>query len=461
MRAPGISIPQGWAVVCSLLFVCLLGPLPSCRQSDAPIQSTLDGRITVPPSADMSHHGGFQVLVLHAQGRRIDTLGVTKTGPDGRFDMTVTAPKRGLYSLTLWGEQGTKHVATTDYVVAPDESGTLNVELPLTGDSVHVDSPENRALARYRRTMALHRQKLSGKLHPENYNPEALVQNVRLTSSVLWSLQDHYPDTYAGHRAAVESIALLEGWNDSLAVHRALQIGPSNPWYIDAVRAARKAEARLHGQQSALDLIDRFADRAETAQQRAGVMAVRIQTFLDSQQTKAARSAAQQLTSEHPRTKWAEWADRVQYEAEYLRPGTIAPTLTARTLAGDSLSLRDLRGTPVILEFYRPGNNTYTRQLPARNAVYDVTRPDSVKFVSVSVLPDTLVTASFLRHRRVPGHQIIAPGGRDDSVVKRFNVVDPPIRFLLDGEGRIIGQYHHGTLLPLRMDVVRLLSSSS
>lgn len=433
----------------------------ACQQPEPQVQSYLEGRITVSPRIDESDdYSDFRVLVMHAEGRRIDTLGHAVTDRDGRFQMTVSAPDRGIYPLTVWGRQGQERLATTRYVVAPSDSGTLNVELPHKG-LLRVESRENLALLGYQNTMLTHQRMLRRRLQAEAYRPNSLVQSVRLTSSILWSLQKNYPGTYASQLAAVESLSLLEGWNDSLVVARARQIEPSNPRYIDAVRIARRATARRHGQKAALNLLDTLEVRAQTAQQRAGVKAVRIQAFLDSTQTEAALSAAQRLKAEHSGSQWAEWADRAQYEAEHLMPGMTAPNLTFRTLNGDSLSLRALRGHPVVLEYYRPDSDTYERQLTARNALYESTRADSVAFVSISTEADSVVNRAFLNNQTLPGHRVIAPRGADDSLVTRYNVVDVPTRFLLDADGNIVNQYQDSAFLALRLDLLQLLSEGS
>lgn len=446
----------------SLLLLALFVLGIACQQPEHPVQSYLEGQITVDSRIDTSDDfSNFRVLVLHAEGRRIDTLGLAVTGRDGRFSMTVTAPERGIYPLTVWGRQGQERLVTTRYVVAPGDSGTFEAELPLDGRPLRVESLENLALLGYQNTMVTHQRMLTRRLQAEAYRPNALVQSVRLTSSVLSSLQDNYPGTYAGQLAAVESLSLLEGWNDSLVVARAREIDPSNPRYVNAARIARTAEARLRGQQAALDLIDEFQARAATDQQRAGVKAVRIQAFLDSAQTEAALAAAQQLKSDHANSKWARWADRALYEAEHLMPGMTAPALSARTLSGDSLSLQSLRGHPVVLEYYRPDSDAYTRQLSARNALYEATRSDSVAFISISTEPDTVINRAFLNNQRLPGHQVIAPIGLEDPLVSRYNVVDVPTRFLLDADGKIVNQYQESALLALRMDLTRLVNTDS
>lgn len=435
----------------SALVVILILLLGACQQPEPSVQSYLEGRVVVDSSTGTSDDAsGFRVLVLRPDGRRVDTLGYTGTDGDGRFQMAITAPNRGIYSLSFWSRTGRSPLATTDYVVASGDSATLRVELPSDPPLLRPESPENRALRSYQNVAAMHRRMLTRREQTDTDGANVLVQNVRLTSSTLWRLRDRYPGTYASQVAAVESLSLLEGWNDSLVVARARQIPPSSPRYVDAVRIARRAEARRHGHRAALDLLDTFEADAAHPRNQAGVKAARIQAFLDSMQVEAALSAAQRLRAEHAHSPWTEWARRVRYEAHNLQPGMRAPNLTVRTLEGDTLSLRGLQGRPVVLEYYRPGTDLYTLQRPLRNTLYEATRPDSVAFVSISVEPDSLVNRAYLRNQHLPGHTVIAPEGSEDPLATRYNVVQVPAWVLIDEDGRIVDRYRASALPTLR-----------
>ena len=443
--------------------LALLALATACQRSQPSVRGYLKGRVVVDSSITASDdYSGFRVLVVNANGRRLDTLGHARTDPSGHFRMTIDAPKRGLYPLSLWDRKGRRQLASTDYVVATGDTGTLNVELPFTQrPPLRTKSPENRALLGYRNTMAMHRRMLTRRLQADAYRPNALVQNIRLTSSTLWSLREQYLGTYAAQFAAVESLSMLEGWNDSLVVARAHQIDPSSPHYPAAVRIARRAEARRYGQRATLALLDSFQVRTSLAHHRAAVKAVRVEAFLDSLQLDAALSAAQRLRSEHPNTRWARWARRVRYEAHNLRPGMTAPNVTVHTLQGDTLSLHDLRGHPVVLEYYRPNSDLYTLQRPLRNALYRATRPDSVSFVSISVEPDSLVNRAYLYNQTLPGHTALAPKGVQDPLVRPYNVIHVPTWILLDANGKIVDQYRASALPTLRQHLTRLLLKES
>ena len=443
--------------VCGLLLV-LAGVLGACQQSTPPVESHLQGRVVLDSSStSQATPTGFQVLVVRPDGRRLDTLGYARTGPKGRFQMRIQAPTRGIYTLALWPPRGRQHLGITEYVVAEGDSATLHVSPTQRDASLRPVSPENRALRAYRSAMTVHRRLLTRRLQAPVPDSTAQAQSVRLTSSTLWTLRRQYPGTYAAQFAAVESLAHLAGWNDSLVVERARRIAPSSPYYVDAARIARRAEARRHGHRAALALVDSFQVRAPSPRTRAGVKAVRVQAFLDSLQVATALDAAERLRSAHPHTRWARWARRVRYEAQHLQPGQMAPPLRLPTLSGDTASLRSLRGRPVVLGYYRPGTDLYALQRPLHNALYDATRPDSVAFLSVSIDPDSLVNRAFLRQRRLPGHKAIAAQGLQDPMATRYNVTHTPTWFLIDKTGALVDRYQASDFPALHQHLEQLL----
>lgn len=434
--------------------------LVACQEPDteeSAVQGRLAGTITVNPQVDsVAEYSGFEVLVIEATGREIDTLGYAVTGPDGSFATDVLARDRGIYLLMVRRRGAT--LLRSEYVVADGDTAEMNVELPYRRPRLPVRSDENSALSAYRNTMGLHRQALTRRLQRGQYDQSSMVMNVRQTSSILWDLQDSYDGTYAADLASVESLALLEGWNDSLVVARAQQIAPSNPRYVAAGRIARRAMARFQGQDASVQLLNDFVTEAATPDQRAALRAEVVRAYVDSLDRDRALAAAEELISEHNGTRWADWAERTVYEVENLMPGMDAPELAVQTMSGDPLTLDDLRGYLVVLEFFRPGNDMYQQQIPTRNALYEATRTDSVAFVSVSVEPDTLLNRAFFEGRTLPGAHVIAPNGPDDPIIETYNVATVPTRYLIDREGKIVDKYPGASFFAMQDAVTERLS---
>jgi len=458
---PDISLRRYTARLLGVaLFFFTTGAAAGCASDpETPqITSYLEGTITVSAEVDSStNYSGFRVLVAQAQGRGVDTLAHAVTDSSGHFAATVSTRERGVYPLMIWGRRGQQRLASTDFVVADGDTARMEVELPLRRSHIPIRSRENAALMAYRNTMVLHRQTLAQRIGGADFQESAMAQSIRQTSSILWDMGRTYAGTYAGQLGMVESIGLLEGWNDSLVVERARTIEPTNPRFAEAARIARRTVARRAGQDSALAFVKSFRERARSDEQRAALQSVVVMAHMDSLNQEAARGAAERLQDEYPDSPWAQWAERAQYEIENLLSGMPAPDFAAQTVSGDSISLASLRGRPVVLEFYEPGNDLYKRQLPTRRAIYQATRADSVAFVSVSLEPDSLLNQAFREGRRLPGHHVIAPDGREGDWAGRYNVAVVPTRILIDGTGTIVDKYIGSALLSMQDDLSRLL----
>ena len=448
-----------WSVFA--LIVLLAGwAAPAQAQPDDTIQSVLEGRITVNPELDsIPNYGGFEVLVAYQAGESVDTLGYATTDRSGQFRMTVEAPDRGIYPIVI-RRRGTV-VASDDFVVASGETATMQVQLPVGNRPLPIRSTENSAWLAYRNTVALHRQGLIERVQQQSVKTDSVGQNVEQTASILWNMPQSYPNTLGAAYARSEAVTLLAGWNDSLAVARAREVEPTNPRYLDAARTARRAQARLRGQSEALALVRDFQSRAIRGAQEAALQAEIVRAHIDSLEQDQALAAAQTLQRVFPNTEWADWAKRAAYEINNLLPGMPAPEFSVTTWDGEALDLGDLRGQPVILEFYQPSSQLYEKQLTARNAVYEQTRDANLAMVSISLQPDTLLNQAFYEGRELPGTHVVAPPEVAQGFVGTYNLGALPTRFLIDAEGNLVGKYVGSAFVALREELGAMLQEGT
>lgn len=443
------------------LLVVFLLPMPSVAQASGAIRAVLQGTIRVNPEVDSTEdYAGFEVLVAQQAGESVDTLGYATTDRQGRFRTEVVAPERALYPLII-RRRGTT-LATANYVVADGESATLNVELPQGNRLLRIRSTENSAWLAYQNTMIMHRRSLVQDLQGDSTQTGSMGQmgqSVEQTASILWHLDDSFPHTLGAAYARAEAVLLLEGWDDSLAVARAREVEPSNPRYVEVARSARRAQARRAGQQAALTLVRAFQERARSENQRAALQAEVVRAHIDSLEQDAAVAAARTLVETYPNSRWTRWADRAAYEVKNLMPGMEAPEFTVTTWTGEELSLPDLRGRPVVLEFYQPSNDLFQKQLPTRKALYEGTRAANLALVSISLQPDTLLNEAFFEGRDLPGTHVIATEEEARAFVETYNIGALPTRFLIDAEGKIVGKYVGSAFAALQEELARRIDS--
>lgn len=450
-----------------LLPVVLLGLVllaGACRsEPEAPpvVTSYLEGRLTVDPSIDPTpDYAGFELLVASEDtSGAIDTLGYAVTDTSGAFRMTVWAPERGIYPLVV-SRRGTV-LAMTQLVVAEGDSAMLTAQFPLGNRLLRIRSTENAAWTAYLNTRAQHNDALMRVLQEGGYDAGVLRRQVVQASEILWSLRQNYPGTIGADVASAEAIVMLDGWADSLLLARAPEIEPENPSYVEVARAARRAKAREAGLDSALALVRRFQERAGDAETKAALQSEIVVAYADSMHRSEALQAAEEIQRAYAGTQWVPWAGRAIYEIEHLSPGMPAPSFTLTTLNRTPVSLAQLKGRFVVLEFYQPEDPEFQSQLPGRNALARALGGDALRFVSVSMQPDTLLNEAFIEGRDFPGLHVVAPLGLRSEIARAYNVSALPTRVLIDRQGLIVRKYVGNTLARLQDDLVALLSEPS
>lgn len=453
---PPVSMSRfaGLALLTAALLAAGCGE-PDPDAAPAAVRSHLAGRITVSPEVDSTQdYRGFEVLVaVENEAGELDTLGLAVTDSTGAFATDITAPDRGIYPLLVSRRGGALKMG--ELVVAEGDSAQLTLQLPDAANRpLRIRSLENAAWLSYRNARAQFNQTLYQQLQGGAYDEAQVERGVRQTTAILWSLGETFPGTIGAELAAAESIAMLDGWDDSLLVARARTIDPSNVRYVDVAQAARRAQARLEGLDSAVALLRDFQSAAEDEDERAALQAEIVVAYIDSLQQQPAIEAARALQQDFAGdTTWTGWAERALYELENLMPGMAAPSFTVTDADGELVTLEGLRGTYVVLEFFAPRNEVFLRELPLRNQLVAAAEDLPVSFVSLSVEPDTLVNATFIEERQPPGTIAVLPGGPDSELLRRFNVNVLPTRFLIDPEGNLVGKYPGSALGALQRDL--------
>ena len=457
---PGRCRPLGRTGVALLLAACSLVPGLACAQEEMAgspsVRSSLEGRLTVLPEIDPTpDYRGFEVLIAVSRDGLPDTLGYAATDSTGNFAMDVTAPARGIYAIII--SRGGEILKIGEIAVAQADSARLEAAFPMGNRLLRIRSRENAAWTAYQNAKALNNQNLLALVQSGEYEDASVARQVQQTSTIMWTMRETFAGTMGAEMASSESVLMLAGWNDSLAVERALQVAPANIQYVDVVRAARRALARLSGQEAALSFLRAASDSVETDAARAELQAEIVVAHMDSLDYEAARRAARDMQEVYSETDWATWAERALYELNNLLPGMPAPPITLRTAPGDTLRLEELRGKAVVLEFYNPQDALYQREFEARNSLFG--ESDAIHVVSISLEPDTLINEALFDERVPLGTFVWAVGGFASDVARRYNVNVLPTRFLIDQDGVLVAKYVRGAMAVLREDALSLAAA--
>jgi peroxiredoxin len=460
-------LPQTWNHMKKITGLLLIAVMTtSCgntvaQEQDASVRSFLEGDITINAQIDsVGDYSGIEILVANREGNVVDTLGFAVTDADGHFEMDVNADQGGVFPIMIIRRGNLLNVS--EYVVADADTATFRAELPLGNRKPLIRSRENSAWLAFKNTEAQHQQMLMDIINAGKNNVDEVGNTIELTSTLLWSLKESFPNTIGSNLAAAKSIVMLDGWNDSLLVARALELDPTITGFSDVASVARRATARMQGQEAAIQFVESLMDKVDTDDKRAALRVDIIQAHLDSLQAAQVIARSNALAADFPDSRWAAWARRSIYEAENLMPGMKAPAFTVvdTTSGVPTFTLEEMQGTHFVLEFWSPRDPQYAQQLPQIEAILAETEGHPFTWVFVGLEHDPELYDAFFEARDTYGKHVRTYGNQIDEMIRVYNLGGLPTRFLIDASGTLKGRYSGNLLLALERDVLKLLAES-
>jgi len=430
--------------------------LAGCGSSeDERFQTYATGRLTISTQTDSTtDFSGFEVLLAAQYDGDVDTLAIAVTDVNGDFELEISARESGVYPLIV--RRAGVELSTSQFVVAQGDTSQISGSFPLNGRRLRIVSPENASWMAYINSKAQYSLSMVDMLETGDSAHLSIPQISEQTASMLWSLRDLYPGTYGAELASVESVQMLEGWNDALAVDHVLDLDLDNPHIVDAVRAARRSEARIAGQEASINLINYFLQNIQDIDRKASLAAELVVAHTDSLNRQAALEAALTLRRDYPDSKWSEWATRAAYEVENLLPGMPAPPFSVVTRDGEIFSLSDAADRFFVLEFYEPRSRIFQQELAERDIVFQAMNPLVFTTLSISMEPDRDINEALFEENVHAGAFAYASEQSLD-IGAAYNIHVLPTRFLIDRDGYIMGKYSGYGLRPLEEDLVAIV----
>ncbi|WP_246625232.1 peroxiredoxin family protein [Fictibacillus nanhaiensis] len=128
-----------------------------------------------------------------------------------------------------------------------------------------------------------------------------------------------------------------------------------------------------------------------------------------------------------------------------LKPGSLAPDFTLNTLDGNSLSLKDLRGKKVIVNFWATWCPPCREEMPEMQRFYNDFKQKDVEIVAINLAYSETKPEKIREF--VEEYQLTFPIPLDEknTIGKQFRAVSIPTSYFIDTQG-IIRKMHIGPM---------------
>ncbi len=168
-------------------------------------------------------------------------------------------------------------------------------------------------------------------------------------------------------------------------------------------------------------------------------------------------AVVRRIKKDYPNTRLGRDADRIissiqQHEAarkirRALADGTKFPDFAEKDLQGNPLSVAKYKGKLVLVDFWATWCGPCVGELPNVIKAYNKYHADGFEIIGISLDMDEQKLKSFLKTKEIPWAQYFDGKGWQNKLAAKYGIQSVPATFLLDGEGKIIGQDLRGEAL--------------
>jgi thiol-disulfide isomerase/thioredoxin len=121
-----------------------------------------------------------------------------------------------------------------------------------------------------------------------------------------------------------------------------------------------------------------------------------------------------------------------------LRPGTEAPNFTAETLSGTKLTLSDLRGKYVLIDFWGTWCAPCIEALPVIKEAYDTYAGENFEIVGIANEPSMEQFEDFVEREDLEWPQIPEIYEENNEIQELYSVNSYPTYYLVNPDGKIV-----------------------
>lgn len=196
------------------------------------------------------------------------------------------------------------------------------------------------------------------------------------------------------------------------------------------------------------ELKNRITDPVSKSQ----LLSMLVRHYKDHDKNDKVRAYAQKMVELDADKFFVDFALKQLHELESLQIGQEAPPFASQTISGNSLSLSDLNGEFVLLEFWGTWCGPCKPEIPHLKTLKEKHGDVNLKIVGIALDEDENVAREFTRENEMEWPQILQKERWRGEIVNSYSVLSVPRMYLIGPDGYIVAKDLRGDKMVNKVD---------
>ncbi|MDZ7659476.1 TlpA disulfide reductase family protein [Fodinibius sp.] len=201
-----------------------------------------------------------------------------------------------------------------------------------------------------------------------------------------------------------------------------------------------------------ISLLHDLEDRVEGTTNKSAVLYFLGEYYLEDDQKDKAISLFQQIVNLDGEDFYVNKALRYIHEMESLNIGQQAPSFTAQTVTGDSLSLVQLSGKVIILDFWATWCGPCIAEIPTLKSIQQKYKDDNVVLIGIVLNKNKEEIKKFIEDKKMTWSHVLQPKHENDIITKAYGINGIPDSYVIGKDGKIHAKHLRGKELENKIE---------
>ncbi|HEX6982209.1 MAG TPA: TlpA disulfide reductase family protein [Balneolaceae bacterium] len=199
--------------------------------------------------------------------------------------------------------------------------------------------------------------------------------------------------------------------------------------------------------QNFIALLKELREKLTHPQSQSAVLLQLAQIYHRDKKFEKVKGLAQEIIELDAEKFHTDQARGLLYEIKFLSIGKKAPDFQAKTIEGETVSLSNLKGKIILLDFWAMWCGPCIPEIPHIKSIRSDHSEEELQIVGISLDENVEKLNQFINEREMNWPHIIQPESWKDEITKLYNISRIPQTYIINREGIIVAKDLRGEKL--------------